>query len=124
MGHSRRRAGAGGTHETAALRELAEEMVLTDVSLGPVIWLREHIFPFRGRLVRQQEHRYLARITAHELPPTVELAHREDGIAEHRWWTLAELEQSAGTFAPRRLPRLLRALLKEGWPATPIDVGV
>jgi hypothetical protein len=46
-------------------------------------------------------------------------------VGEVRWWTLDELGTAADvTFAPRRLPSLLRELLRSGLPATPIDVGV
>ena len=45
-------------------------------------------------------------------------------LFELRWWTPAELDEAEETFAPRRLPALLRELLRDGPPAEPIDVGV
>ena len=47
-----------------------------------------------------------------------------EGVREVRWWTLAELKVADATFAPRRLPELLRELLESGPPAEPRDVGV
>jgi hypothetical protein len=40
-----------------------------------------------------------------------------------RWWTLEEIEESEEEFAPTRLAGLLRALLADGPPGEPIDVG-
>ena len=50
---------------------------------------------------------------------------RDEGVTELRWWTLGELEAATDVeFAPRRLPSLLRELLRDGPPAEPVDVGV
>jgi hypothetical protein len=45
-------------------------------------------------------------------------------VREHRWWTLSELEGSPEEISPRRLATLLRSLLAEGPPPTPLDAGV
>ena len=53
---------------------------------------------------------------------------RAERLHELRWWTVAELLAAGGDdgllFAPRRLPALVAALVREGPPAAPIDVGV
>ena len=49
---------------------------------------------------------------------------REEGMSGQRWWTLADLLRSHETFAPRRLPALVRGLLGGGPPGETIDVGV
>ena len=41
-----------------------------------------------------------------------------------RWWTQEELAASEELFAPGRLPELVAALLRDGPPGEPIDVGV
>ena len=41
-----------------------------------------------------------------------------------RWWTQEELGASEELFAPGRLPELVAALLRDGPPGEPIDVGV
>jgi hypothetical protein len=41
-----------------------------------------------------------------------------------RWWTREELAASEALFAPRRLPELVAALLRDGPPEAPVDVGV
>ena len=116
----------GETHEAAVLRELAEEIGLEHVELGPWIWTREHIFPFLdGRWDGQAER--FALVRTHRFEPAPRFT-PEQLAAEHvtglRWWTAAELAASEDRFAPSRLPELVAALLRDGPPAEPVDVGV
>ena len=69
---------------------------------------REHVFPWRRRLLRQQERFHLVRVDSHEPAPTIDLA--PEGVASLRWWTLAELERlPADEIAPPHLPRVPRS---------------
>ena len=113
------------THEQAARRELREEAGVRDIELGPWIWTREHVFPWGGKTWRQQERFFLARLPGFEVQPdfTREML-RAEGIVEHRWWTLAELERATEDLAPRRLAELVGRLLRDGPPPEPVDVGV
>ena len=116
----------GESPEEAIVRELAEEVGLDEVELGPWIWTREHVFPFLdGRWDGQAERFVLVRTPAFEPAPrfTVEQLAAEY-VAGMRWWTLDELEASGEIFAPRRLPELVAALLRDGPPGEPVDVGV
>ncbi|MDQ6922368.1 MAG: NUDIX domain-containing protein [Candidatus Dormibacteraeota bacterium] len=114
----------GETSEQAALREVHEETGLERVPIGPCIWVREHVFPWGQTTWRQQEHFYLARVEAFE-PSRAGLDDNEQQLVrEHRWWTLSELEGSHEEISPRRLATLLRSLLAEGPPPTPLDAGV
>ncbi|MDN3294230.1 NUDIX hydrolase [Streptomyces ficellus] len=108
------------TREEAALRELAEETGLTDVELGPVVWRRVCSFPFAGRRWDQDEWYYLARTerTTVALGDLTELETRS--VAGLRWWTSAELSAARETVYPTRLAELLRTLLDEGPPSTPV----
>jgi 8-oxo-dGTP pyrophosphatase MutT (NUDIX family) len=112
---------AGETHESALVRELAEELGLDDATIGPCVWVREHAFEMAD-YCGQRERIHLVTTARFEPRPRVDLA------AEHvvgcRWWTIAELEGSTAAFAPRRLPALVRQLVDGGVPAMPIDVGV
>ncbi len=114
------------THEQAIVRELAEEVGLDDVVLGPWIWTREHVFPFEsGEWDGQAERYVLVRTREFEPAPrftTEQLA--AEFVTGMRWWTLGELEASGELFAPRRLPDLVAALLRDGPPGEPFDVGV
>jgi TDG/mug DNA glycosylase family protein len=114
----------GESDEHAIRRELEEEIGLAGFELGPTVWTREHVFPL-GRWDGQAERYYLVHAPAFEPQPRLTWAELEaEYVTALRWWTLEELESSAELFAPRALPRLLRALLEEGAPAEPLDVGV
>jgi ADP-ribose pyrophosphatase YjhB (NUDIX family) len=117
----------GETHERAVVRELVEEIGLEEVAIGPCVWTREHVIPFLdGKWDGQVERFYLVRTDAFEPAPrfTPEQLAAEYVTAE-RWWTQAELGSSPTvTFAPRRLPELVAALLRDGPPHSPVDAGV
>jgi ADP-ribose pyrophosphatase YjhB (NUDIX family) len=112
----------GDEDEADALRrELAEESGLNDVVIGPCLWTRDHTFPWDGRSVRQRETIYLVRVGDYEAAPTVDLA--AEGVAEIRWWTLAELAATAERIVPAALPTALPGILA-GAIADPYDIGL
>ncbi len=111
----------GEDDDTALRRELLEECGLEFDEAGPVVWEREHVFPWDGRLLRQAERFHLLRVESLELAPTIDLA--AEHVYGHRWWTLEELEHTTERLAPRALATRLRALLREGPPAVPLDVS-
>jgi len=116
----------GESDEHAIRRELLEEAGLEEFGLGPLVWTRTHHVPLGGgRWDGQTESYYLIRTATFE--PTPDLTWEElraEGMTAVRWWTLAELEAAEAQFAPRRLPSLVRSLLRDGPPAEPLDVGV
>jgi ADP-ribose pyrophosphatase YjhB (NUDIX family) len=117
----------GEAPERAIIRELAEEIGLEVVTVGPLIWVREHVIPFpSGKWDGQAERFYLVRTGDFEPAPRFtpeQLA--AEYVLEERWWAQAELRSSTSeTFAPRRLPQLVAALLTDGPPPQPIDTGV
>lgn len=114
---------AGEHHTEAAVRELAEEVGLRDATLGPCVWLREHVFNWNGRTYRQRERFYLVRISAHGVDRSGNDAQELRVLEEFRWWTLPELEASTERFAPLRIALFLAPLLAGQVPSHPIDVG-
>ena len=93
----------GETTIGALRRELAEEVGLDDPEIGQELWRREHVFAWRGRMLRQQERYFLVRVDAHEVAPHVDL--EAELVFGHRWWPIDELEATDDAFTPRRLAR-------------------
>lgn len=115
----------GESDEDAIARELAEECGLLGIRLGPCVWTREHWFPEVPPWGGQAERIFLLRTDAFEPAPDQTVAElAAEGVVELRWWTQDELRVATATFAPRRLPELVRKLLEHGPPSEPFDAGV
>lgn len=115
----------GESLEAALRRELHEEAGLDEYELGPVVWTRREVFPWRGRVLDQRESYVLVRVPAFEPRPALGAAGlAAEDVHEVRWWTLEEVERSDALFYPTRLAVLLRQLLERGPPAEPLDAGV
>ncbi len=107
------------THREAAHRELEEEIGI-DEEPGPWVWSRRVTFSFRGCWIDQDERWFLTRTTHAE----AEAAPLDDpGAITARWWSLADLHATDAELAPAALAHHLGALLTEGPPSEPIDVG-
>jgi TDG/mug DNA glycosylase family protein len=107
----------GESDDAALHRELAEELGLAGRQLGPCIWTRDFVFPWRDKWWHQTE-RY--RVVYAEPD---ELGHGEES-ENARWWTVEELEGTDELIAPARLGELLRDLAANGPPSEPVDVGI
>lgn len=108
------------SREQAARREVAEETGVTELELGPLLWRRRCSFPFDGRRWDQDEWYYLGRTRQ-----AVTAVHRHTELERRslmglRWWSSEELLGVRETVYPTRLPELLRTLLEEGPPSTPV----
>jgi 8-oxo-dGTP pyrophosphatase MutT (NUDIX family) len=107
------------THRAAARRELEEEIGI-DEEPGPWIWSRRVTFSFRGCWIDQDERWFLVRTVSTEAAA----APLDDpGAIAARWWSLEEMRVSDAELAPSALAHHLGALLAEGPPAEPLDVG-
>jgi ADP-ribose pyrophosphatase YjhB (NUDIX family) len=117
----------GETPEQAVLRELREEVGLTDVTLGPLIWHRHAVWRHEERdtWYESEEWFYLVRLadlpsTAHALPEDESIVH----LHEARWWTLEALRASDDLLSPRALRDLLAPLVRGEVPGAPVEVGL
>lgn len=114
----------------ALRRELAEELGLDDVVIGPQIWERTHVIPFLdGRWDGQHDRFFLIEVDPFDPAPRLSAEQlRAENLFQIRWWTQDELASFVPTdtelFAPRRLPALVTALLADGVPTSPIETGV
>lgn len=115
---------ADESFEEAARRELFEEAGVIECGWGPCVWTRPHVWRWGERWIASDERYFLARIEAHEVNLDGQLPHERSVLAEHRWWSLAELEAARDeVFIPRDLASLLAPLLAGEFPASPIEVG-
>lgn len=117
----------------ALRRELAEELGLVDVAIGPYVWDRLHVVKFSHgrdtgglspRWDGQRDRIHLVRTEAFEPQPELSWDElRAERLHEIRWWTLPEVRTHPGLFAPRRLADHLTDLLRDGPPPSPIDTS-
>jgi ADP-ribose pyrophosphatase YjhB (NUDIX family) len=114
---------AGEDARAAAVREVAEETGLRDVALGPEIWRRRHVFTWRETEQDQRERWFLARVAHFEPTRGGMTAEELEEMREWRWWTLGELHATDDNLVPHDLAAQLAALLADGPPPAPIDVG-
>ncbi|MER7502147.1 NUDIX domain-containing protein [Nonomuraea pusilla] len=101
----------------AARRELLEETGLTQVEWGPCLWTLDADVLWRGEPVHMHERYFLARMRSVEPISRAYLEPGEEqGIADHRWWSLGELvaAESTESLRPVGLPELLADVLAAG----------
>jgi ADP-ribose pyrophosphatase YjhB (NUDIX family) len=104
----------GEDYAAGAARELAEETGWSDVVLRGEVLRRSLTMEYGGRLVRQHERLYLARVSQPRRGlGDVAAMHAADGIAAWHWWTLAELESTAEVIWPENLVGVIRNLLRD-----------
>jgi 8-oxo-dGTP pyrophosphatase MutT (NUDIX family) len=117
----------GETHEQAAMRELGEEVGLTDVLLGPCVWRRSVVFRWGEDSIDSREHWYVCRLEAVQVDLSAHVnpdeAERELTLG-YGWWSLDEIVAAKDeVFVPRQLGRLLEPLLRGEYPPAPIEIG-
>ncbi|WP_267900278.1 NUDIX hydrolase [Kribbella turkmenica] len=107
----------------AALREIDEETGCRDVTIGPEVWRRQHLYSWRGTRTDVHERWFVAR-TSHFTPSTQALSDEEQTyITGFHWWTAGELIATTAEVFPPDLGTRFQAFLRSGAPATPIDIS-
>jgi 8-oxo-dGTP pyrophosphatase MutT (NUDIX family) len=105
---------SGEDFYSAARRELFEETGWADVPVSAqevhvnsnVQWANLHGTP---TLCLQHDHYFVGRVPEEERPlGEVAAMHASDGIQNHRWWTLDELDATAEDIYPPGLADLVR----------------
>ncbi len=106
----------------AAIRELAEETGLRDVTLGPCVWTREKEVVLGGEWIGGVERYFLVRVSGVEVTNGNQLEHEREVYAEVRWWPLPALRASDETFYPEGLPGLIAPLIADVIPPEPVHL--
>jgi 8-oxo-dGTP pyrophosphatase MutT (NUDIX family) len=116
-------------HETSAdcaLRELYEEVGITDARIGPCVWIQDAQFTFGGMRFEQHERVHVAWLErdGHEgdfRPQGLEMLEAM-AFGGHRWWEPDELLGSSERVLPYRLREFLPDLAAGRLPPEPIDI--
>jgi 8-oxo-dGTP pyrophosphatase MutT (NUDIX family) len=101
---------------SAARRELFEETGWADVLVSPEEVLVNSNVQWsylngRSTLCVQHDHYFVGRVPDEERPlGAVAAMHASDGIVSHRWWPLAELDETSEDVYPPGLADLVRRL--------------
>ncbi|MFG1627343.1 NUDIX hydrolase [Kribbella sp. NPDC049227] len=107
----------------AGRREILEETGRREVEIGPEVWLRRHVYSWRGNQTDTHERWFVAR-TDHFTPTPHALTDNEQTyLTGSHWWTADELASTPDPVFPPDLGPRLTALLRDGYPASPIDIG-
>jgi 8-oxo-dGTP pyrophosphatase MutT (NUDIX family) len=116
---------AGEDPRVAARREVREETGFPLQDVGVEVWRRRHRFTWRGAEIDQRERWYLARVPeAFAVDRSGRTPTERSDLTATRWFTLAELDATPDRLVPAGLAARLRALLRDGPPPAPADVGV
>jgi 8-oxo-dGTP pyrophosphatase MutT (NUDIX family) len=112
------------SYEQAAQREVAEETGLMTIELGPHIWNRRDVFEWRGELIDVQERWYLTLVpNVFDIDVAGWTPEEREDIVDYRWWSIDELGGATEPLVPRALATLIRDLLRDGAPDSPVEVG-
>lgn len=112
----------GESYQDALQRELAEELGLSGIEVGPLIWRRDHTFDWDGGRLRQYEQYYL--VHTERFAPRMLDDREQLFVHSFQWFPIAELDRVPERLTPLSIHRILSELLADGPPVSPPPVEV
>ena len=118
----------GERPEDTCLRELREEVGITEATMGPCVWTQHAQFTFAGWDFDQHERIFTATSDGLVDQPTQLEAFEAMAFEGHRWWPIDELYANDEPTVPPRLreflPAVVDALANGGIPPghEPVDI--
>ena len=103
-------------------RELKEELGLERFEPGPLVWLRQHTFNWRGQRICQHERYYL--VHAQRFEPRMTDPIEAEVLDRFRWWPTTELAHATERLTPLTLADVVARYLAEGAPNRPLETEV
>ena len=112
------------TVRKSAVRELFEEtgITSTEVTFGPVIWLRELDLVLYGKPVHIKEQYILARTNKRVVFPTHLTTDEVDIIKKIQWFSYKDIVSCRETIYPVKLTKLIKGIFAEKYPKKPIKI--
>ena len=110
----------GESDAEAARREVAEEVGIHDIDLGPHVAYYRDTFTFGGVTYDQANDYYLARTLVTDVDGSGRDEVEVRSTLSHRWWTVPELQASREAFTCPGLGDLVARVLRNGPPEEPI----
>ena len=110
--------------EEAALRELWEEtgLMQEDVTLGPVVWYGEFVEPWTEVPMLQKEQFIVVRTCKSDVHMKNMCENEARYMKKLKWFSLAEIQNSAEKIYPTTLKRHLPAIIEGRYPKESIHI--
>lgn len=114
----------GESSAACAAREVHEEVGITELEVGPVVWTQYVEFSFGGYDFEQDEVIHVAWTDQTDLIDPQGLEFLEAlAFQGASWWTREDVENSTEPFLPPGLPKLIGALFDGDLPDPPLDIS-
>lgn len=114
----------GEASSACAARELYEEVGITEVDIGPVVFTQYVEFSFGGYDFEQNEVIHVAWTDQTDVIDPQGLEYLEAlAFQGASWWTREDIEASTEPFLPPGLPQLIGRLFDGDLPDPPIDIS-
>jgi 8-oxo-dGTP pyrophosphatase MutT (NUDIX family) len=109
---------AGEPPEDCLRRELREELGLEQLTVGPLVWRRQHTFNWAGRRIRQRERYHV--IELEKFVPRMCDPIESKTVDCFRWWSVRELSVTRERLTPLSLTEIVTRYIREGAPHEPL----